>query len=684
MSLISNKHLSMAIQSLKKYFNKEIKDSTADWNQSNTTALDYIKNKPFSEEEKVLETLLPETTLEFTESGYSDSVNVGSLNLVIGELYVVTWDGQEYLCTCYSFSGEAIGDNSILTGGTTEDFATEAPFFIWDNGTVLVKETGVHTFKIERKGIVVHQIDEKYIPDAVKTHDWNTLENKPFYESEEEVLIVPEQEFTFDSGGSATLNNDGYISSGENYIVVFDRNIYKGIATTDGDTNDRTDFTTTDGYKIEVYGSQSIYCQELANTSHTISISTPRNVVKTLDEKYLPESCATIDDIKQIDEQKMNVSSPEGSGSFSINRTPNTPIGNYSSAVGESNIASYKGQFVTGRYNKNTTSNYVVTPVEASPGKNITKQNVYFADEYMLDNDTGKISLVNPVLFEEPTYGDVANLNTLYKNKYMLLKGETLFPYQGDELYFVERFYGYSDDNSIHALVKEAYRAIVVINNYGEYSHIVGNGTSNTNRSNSYTLDWDGNAWYSGDVYVGSTSGTNKDEGSKKLATEEYVNNKIFPIIITEDDYSGEYELYSPDLKRIVTPEEVCNIYNNINPGVNITGYFYNVPYYFTKGSGTNLVFSNDTIKKSNIIRKSFELHGTSNTITRSLEEVWFGEEELSTENTSIIGAINELNAKHTEGTDALTLLSLNGTKFRITIGDDGVLTTTEIVEVTE
>lgn len=59
-----------------------------------------------------------------------------------------------------------------------------------------------------------------------------------------------------------------------------------------------------------------------------------------------------------------------------------------------------------------------------------------------------------------------------------------------------------------------------------QYSHIVGNG-SMTDRSNAHTLDWSGNAWFSGDVYTGSTSGTNKDEGSKKLATEEFVNNKI-------------------------------------------------------------------------------------------------------------------------------------------------------------
>ena len=48
---------------------------------------------------------------------------------------------------------------------------------------------------------------------------------------------------------------------------------------------------------------------------------------------------------------------------------------------------------------------------------------------------------------------------------------------------------------------------------------IIGNGTNDTNRSNAYTLDANGNGWFSGEVYVGSTSGTNKDSGSKKLIT---------------------------------------------------------------------------------------------------------------------------------------------------------------------
>ena len=57
-------------------------------------------------------------------------------------------------------------------------------------------------------------------------------------------------------------------------------------------------------------------------------------------------------------------------------------------------------------------------------------------------------------------------------------------------------------------------------------AHIVGNGSISV-RSNAHTLDWQGNAWFAGDVYTGSTSGTNKDGGSKKLATEEYVNNLV-------------------------------------------------------------------------------------------------------------------------------------------------------------
>ena len=69
-------------------------------------------------------------------------------------------------------------------------------------------------------------------------------------------------------------------------------------------------------------------------------------------------------------------------------------------------------------------------------------------------------------------------------------------------------------------------------NYYGKYCHIVGNGTSDTARSNAHTLDWNGNAWFAGDVYTG---GTAMDNGAKKLATEVPVsaadNGKVLSVV---------------------------------------------------------------------------------------------------------------------------------------------------------
>ena len=80
--------------------------------------------------------------------------------------------------------------------------------------------------------------------------------------------------------------------------------------------------------------------------------------------------------------------------------------------------------------------------------------------------------------------------------------------------------------------------------NRGTYAHIVGNGTADNARSNAHTLDWSGNAWFAGDVYVGSTSGTNKDSGSKILATQDYVDTKISEVSTsTKVLYAGKIKV---------------------------------------------------------------------------------------------------------------------------------------------
>lgn len=66
------------------------------------------------------------------------------------------------------------------------------------------------------------------------------------------------------------------------------------------------------------------------------------------------------------------------------------------------------------------------------------------------------------------------------------------------------------------------------------YAHIVGNGTGVTARSNAHTLDWDGNAWFQGNVYVGGTG--QDDAAAKRLLTEDDMPSSELPTTTTEDN----------------------------------------------------------------------------------------------------------------------------------------------------
>lgn len=63
-----------------------------------------------------------------------------------------------------------------------------------------------------------------------------------------------------------------------------------------------------------------------------------------------------------------------------------------------------------------------------------------------------------------------------------------------------------------------------------KYAHIVGNGKNDDNRSNAHTLDWNGNAWFAGDVYV---KGSSQDEGKKLLSTSDISFNSDGELVVT-------------------------------------------------------------------------------------------------------------------------------------------------------
>lgn len=73
-----------------------------------------------------------------------------------------------------------------------------------------------------------------------------------------------------------------------------------------------------------------------------------------------------------------------------------------------------------------------------------------------------------------------------------------------------------------------------ILDTKDKYAHIVGNGTSNSKRSNVHTLDWDGSAWFKGNIYVG---GTGQDDQVAQNLNQIITNlqSQLANLITTDD-----------------------------------------------------------------------------------------------------------------------------------------------------
>lgn len=118
---------------------------------------------------------------------------------------------------------------------------------------------------------------------------------------------------------------------------------------------------------------------------------------------------------------------------------------------------------------------------------------------------------------------------------------------------------------------------------YTDYQHVVGGGLTDSSRANNYSLDFQGNGWFRGNVYVnngvGDDRGYNHGLNAKKLATEDYVeirsisvnNTTLFP------DASKNVEISVP----VYTAG--ANISIDANNEISVTGIVS------TGGGGTSL-----------------------------------------------------------------------------------------------
>ena len=400
---------------------------------------------------------------------------------------------------------------------------------------------------------------------AEKQSDWNQndetapdyIKNRPFYTKMSDTPSIPELilEDYYQSGNYRAnyFPNDFRITEGEAYLCYFDGVSYNLTGKSDL-TDDwchywylgnghifRENWSDTGEPFVIVVSNDLEYGENievsiwvLEPTPHTLSVYSPE--VFPIDLKYLrlPEFSTeplningvtfnglepvTITTVgrkgKGIQSEVFNGVSPEqatGKCSHVENGGSNLAEGRYTHVEGYGTQALSDYQHTQGMYN---------IPSEIKPACITTglstiqwyDSDVVYADDFTFDSSTREFTLVSP------TYGtisDILNISCYY------IEGSS--PTGKTLIHKLDDTYQNHTKPNYYRFQRSEYE----IKPEDKYAHIVGNGTSNKNRSNAHTLDWEGNAWFAGDVYINSTSGINKDEGSKKLATEEYIDIRV-------------------------------------------------------------------------------------------------------------------------------------------------------------
>lgn len=236
-------------------FNVTTPQSTVqpDWSQNDSTAPDYVKNRPFYTGVPVETVLVEENTVPFeADENIYLTWFPSTFEATVGETYTVTWDGGAYECTCTANDNGAIfiGNTSIAGFGSD----TGEPFVMVvtnDPGiTIVTLDTSAsHTFSISGIVAPIVKIPAKYIDKnssgyiAIHRNDVMTEQEARNYEN-----AIFKGEVVFIIWGNLYINNIrfsiGTDSTGTSYfdlnLTTQNHEIYKIAKNSEGlfDLND--------------------------------------------------------------------------------------------------------------------------------------------------------------------------------------------------------------------------------------------------------------------------------------------------------------------------------------------------------------------------------------------------------------------------------------------------------------
>ena len=561
------------VSAIKTWVKGLIKESTADWNQNDAETENYVKNRTHYEE--VVKQIMVNENLDFSNC---ETVNWGqtkvgylyediSLSLIVGDEYDVCFDGVTYSCKSFmdgEFDNVVIG-NGAFVADCNED--NGLPFAVGNYSSgetyayVIVADQNAHAISVATSSTVVHKLDKKYLPDGISPQsDWNQndvnkedyIKNRTHYTGFEESIKIPEITVSSWEEKDEELNSYRcfieftdieeeltlYEDEGKPYFVIFDGIKYDCLVW-DGDEVYGIGKSALCGNRA--YSNDDIpFCAILFSTSgflyakepgdHSFVLGKYEEVVYKLDEKYIPDSIARSDIQEELVEkvshieEKMDKENPVGTGSFVINGLDGKSVGENSftagqdswangarsTAIGYGIVSGEDDQTVFGKFNKIEPIYEETTAANISYGLTL---NGYYnvAASYEFDEITGTFALIDSKRY---------SISSSNYTGYYACSGTT---YGQSHIFKIE-----SGTQTIGNERKRATRTISAVKLEPKYVHMVGNGTSAAARSNAHTLDWSGNAWFAGDVYIGGAG--QDDDTVKKLATVEQIDEAIAEI----------------------------------------------------------------------------------------------------------------------------------------------------------
>ena len=446
----------------------------SDWSQNDSTAADYVKNRPFYVGDPV-ETEIVNVSLDFRQSGsiyaYYGTAFAGE-SFEIGQTYQVIFDDSTYDCTAFLLEGlGCLGNPSVI--GVQIEGSADVPFFIARNPETSIVNTtmdGVsHSLKIIAGVREINKIDKKYIP----TLDYLDKKNPTGVGS-----FGMNRKINSDIGEYSVALGEGCVASGASSISA-------------GSSAKATELTA----QAFGYGTEAN-----ARFSHAEGC----------------DSKVSIDASEKVDA-----------------REPEAGAGRYGHAEGFATLvtggigAHAEGALTLASGDSSHAEGYKTTASERyshAEGESTTASGRYSHAEGCTTTASGYQSHAEG--YKTTASGDQSHAEgyeATASGRYSHAEGKSTTASkdgshaEGNQTIASGR---YSHAEGTNTIASSDYQHVQghcnVEDSSGIYAHIVGNGANMDSRSNAHTLDWSGNAWFAGTVegtaiiVKSSTAGSSK------------------------------------------------------------------------------------------------------------------------------------------------------------------------------